>query len=275
MIETPLNEVSSNQSKKRTTDLRTAMIQHLESYAVENSLELRNLIKDISKKQNISLRGLEKILSAQVTTPSVETQIKVYSYLYNSDSIVELLTKVPESVANNIQSSYTGSKTQNTQEVIKLTKDNLFNSIYLLSSGDVGISLSFIKEEFGRQGLIMVEKMINLELVALNQDEFIIRKNSILMGPQIRKNIIGYIVDTLYKPEKNQNVGQNYSGLVLGDIPEEDYALYYREIKDFISSMRERITNSKATKSNFKKIAIAMVMDEYNCSNSSSENELC
>lgn len=275
MIETPINESLSDQVKNRSTELRVELIQHLENFAVENNIELRELIKDISKKQNISLRGLEKIISAQVATPSVETQIKVYSYLYKTDSIIELLTKVPDYVANTIQSSYTGSKTQNNQEVIKLTKDSLFNSIYLLTSGDVGISLSFIKEEFGRKGVLMAEKMINLDLVSLDQDEYLIRKNTILMGPHIRKNMIGYVVDELYQAEKNQNVGENYSGLVLGDIPEEDYPIYYNELKSFISSMRERITSAKATKGNFKKIAIALVMDEYKCSNFSSENKLC
>jgi len=275
MNETPLNESLSDPAKNRSTELRVELVQHLENFAVENNLDLRELIKDISKKQSISLRGLEKIISAQVSTPSVETQIKVYSYIYKTDSVVDLLTKVPKCVANNIQSSYTGSKTQNNQEIMKLTKDTLFNSIYLLSSGDVGISLSFIKEEFGRRGLVMVEKMINLELITLDQDEFLIRRNTILMGPQVRKNMISYVVDSLYRPEKNQIVGQNYSGLILGDIPEEEYPLYYKELKAFISSMRDRISQSKAKKNNFKKIAIAMVMDEYNCSNSSSENELC
>lgn len=275
MNETPLNESLSDPAKNRSTELRVELVQHLENFAVENNLDLRELIKDISKKQSISLRGLEKIISAQVSTPSVETQIKVYSYIYKTDSVVDLLTKVPRCVANNIQSSYTGSKTQNNQEIMKLTKDTLFNSIYLLSSGDVGISLSFIKEEFGRRGLVMVEKMINLELITLDQDEFLIRRNTILMGPQVRKNMISYVVDSLYRPEKNQIVGQNYSGLILGDIPEEEYPLYYKELKTFISSLRDRISQSKAKKNNFKKIAIAMVMDEYNCSNSSSENELC
>jgi hypothetical protein len=275
MTETPSNEVFGDQAKSGSTELRTQLIQHLETFAIENNIDLSELIKDISIKQNLSVRGLQKIISAQVSTPSVETQIKVYSYLYKTDSIIELLTKLPECVANNIQSSYTGSKAQNAQEVIKLTRVSLFNSIYLLTSGDVGISLSFVKEEFGRQGVLMAEKMINLDLVSLDQDEFLVRKNTILMGPQIRKNMIGYVVDVLYQPEKNQNVGDNYSGLVLGDIPVEDYPLYYKEVKTFISSMRDRITNSRATKGNFKKIAIAMVMDEYNCSNSSPENKLC
>jgi hypothetical protein len=275
MLDTPSNEVKESLVLTKRQDLRSELIQHMESFASENKLEFRDLLKDISKKQNISLRGLEKIVSAQVSTPAVETQIKIYSYIYKTESLVELLTKVPEIVASNIQSAYTGTKTQNSGEILKLSKDRMFNSIYLLTAGDLGISLSLIREEFGRQGLKMVESMIKLELVTMDQEEIVKRKNAILMSPEIRKNMLAFVANDLYQPEKNQNVGANYSGLILGDVTEEEYEMIYHDLRAFMNSLRERVFNSRPTADNFKKIAIGSIMDEYNCSTTSAENKLC
>lgn len=275
MIETPLNESLSDQTKNRSTELRVELVQHLENFAVENNLDLRELIKDISKKQNISLRGLEKIISAQVVTPSAETQIKVYSYIYKTDTLIELLTKVPEIVAKNIQSTFTGTKTSNNSDIITLTKNTTFKSIYHLTAGDIKISLSTIKDEFGRQGLKMVETMIGLDIITLDQNENLVRKNNLLTCKEIRKNFINYMVNDLYQTDKNINVGDNFSGIVLGDTTEEEYDEIYTEIKNFLNHLRDRVQKSKPTKNNFKKIAIGMIMDEYKFSNTSEENKLC
>lgn len=268
MNPTPIEEIKDQNS-------RSHLIEHIQNYALENKMELSQLLKDISSKKDISLNGLKKIISAQVSKPSIETQIKIYSYIYATNSVTELITKLPSKIATSIQNVYSGKDLIESNEIKALSRDSVFNSIYILTSGDLGISLETIKHEFGRKGLTTLDKMLELELVFIDENEIVKRKKSALMSRDFRKNLISFIANDMYNTETATDIKSNYSGCLIGDVTEEDYTQVLMEVQNSINNIKNIITNSKPTPCNYKKIALGAIVDELSFENKNEGAGLC
>jgi len=276
MIDTPSNENVKSEIKIQDHLVRDELVSHLKAFASENQIELNEVLKDVSKRKNISLKGLKKIVAAQVSRPSAETQVKVYSYIYKTDSLAELITKLPSDVSNSIQKVYAGKEILSLDDIKTLSKDSVFNSIYILTAGDVGVELFTIKEEFGKKGLAVLDNMLKLKLVSIDENERIKRNKCVFMSKDFRKNLISYIANDLYRADEEIEIGSNFSGCLIGDVTSEDYELIISLMKEFINTkLKSIVVNSKPNTNDIKRIALASIVDEYKLEQEAEGELLC
>lgn len=255
---------------KSDLDIKNQVVMDVEYFAKEKNISTRELLKDISHTQGTSLRNLERISGKGSGRPTNETLIKIYSFLYNTSSLADLLLKAPEVIADSIKLNFYNTKsnlnkkitTANMAEIVNLSTNSRFNIIYLMTSGDFGTDLTAIREEFGKRGLEMLDTMIKLGIVKVDENERLTRENSIFLTQEIRRNMLVTLAKDIYKPEKNGVLGSNYSGYFIGDVTAEDYDSIYNDIKNCFDGIANKIFKSKPTPDNNKRIAIGGILEE-------------
>ncbi len=87
-------------------NIKNQVLKDLESSAKEKNISIKELIKEISKDQDISLRTFARLSEINSAQPSNDTLEKIYSYLYSTDSLIDLILKVPENIANSLKAEY-------------------------------------------------------------------------------------------------------------------------------------------------------------------------
>lgn len=250
--------------------LKDQVLRDLEQFAQDRKISIRELIKEMANSLDISLRNLERIVGKSDGAPSNDTLVKIYSYLYSTNSLVDLVIKAPEVVANSIKLDFFISEnTQNDKvstkpniEILNLTKNDIFNSIYLMTSGEFGTDLITIREEFGKLGLQILDKMMKFGIVKINENEKLTREKGIFLTPEMRRNMVATLAKEIYRPAKNDEVGANYSGIFMGEVTGDDYDIIYAEVKSCFDNIGKRIFNSKPTQENYKRIALGGILEE-------------
>ncbi len=250
--------------------IKDQVIADIESFALERKISVRELIKDMANTSGLVLRNLERIIGKGDSKPSNETLIKIYSYFYSTDTLVDLIIKAPEVIASSIKMDFFISdnsqnnkmSTKLSNEVLDLAKSDVFNSIYLMTSGDFGTDLLTIREEFGKLGLQTLDKMIKLGIVKVNENDKLSRENAVFLTAEMRRNMVVTIAKDFYKPTKNDVIGTNYSGAYMGEVTPEDYDIIYAEIKSSFDKLGKMIFDSKPTQDNFKRIALGGILEE-------------
>lgn len=255
---------------KGDLEIKNQVSKDLEYFAKEKNISIKEIVKEISKAQKISPRTLERIAEKDSGRPTNETLIKVYSFFYSTSFLTDLLIKVPTVIADSLKLNYYNAKsslnkkisTQNTSEINELSTDSLFNVIYLMTSGDFGTDLATVREEFGKRGLQMLDKMIKLRIVKIDENERLTREDSIFLTKEVRKNMLVTLAKDIYKPTKNGVEGANYSGYFMGDVTPEDYELIYKDIRKCFDGIADRIFKSKPTSENHKRIVLGGILEE-------------
>jgi hypothetical protein len=250
--------------------IKDQVIADIERFALEKQISVREVIKDIANTSGIALRNLERIVGKGNSTPSNETLIKIYSYFYSTNTLVDLIIKAPEVIANSIKMDFL--ITENSQnnkmsthsniEILNLTKSDIFNSIYLMTSGEFGTDLIAIREEFGKLGLQTLDEMIKRGIVKVNDNDKLSREKCVFLTAEMRRNMVVTVAKQIYKPKKNDVIGANYSGVFMGEVTHEDYDISYAELKSCLDNIGKRICNSKPTQENFKRIALVGILEE-------------
>lgn len=250
-------------------NIKNQVLKDLESSAKEKNISIKEIMKEISNDQEISLRTFSRLSEINSAQPSNDTLVKIYSHLYSTDSLIDLILKVPENIANSLKAEYLFFDKNRTirakQEILNLSKDDTFNLVYFRTSGDYGTDLKSIRDEFGRRGLQVIDKLVTLGLVTIDNDERLIRKNTIFSTPEIRINQLKTLTN-LYDPTKNTTPGKNYSGIFMGNVTCEEHDEIYLDLRDCLNRIGKKIADSKPTKDNCKQIALGGVLEEVGTS---------
>lgn len=246
-------------------NIKNQVLKDLESSAKEKNISIKELIKEISKDQEISLRTFARLSEINSSQPSNDTLEKIYSYLYSTDSLIDLILKAPENIANSLKAEYIFYDKNRTiranQEILYLTKDDTFNTIYFMTSGSDGTDLKTVRDEFGKRGLQFVDKLVMLGLVTIDANEKLVRKNTIFSTAEVRINQLKTLTN-LYNPLKNTTPGNNYAGLFMGNVTTEEYDEIYLYLRDCLNKIGKKIAESAPTQDNCKKIVIGGVLEE-------------
>jgi transcriptional regulator with XRE-family HTH domain len=249
--------------------IKNQVLKDLESSAKEKNISIKELMKEISKDQEICLRTFSRLSEKNSAQPSNDTLEKIYSYLYSTDSLVDLILKVPENIANSLKTEYLfydkNRAIRANQEILNLSKDDTFNSVYFMTSGDYGTDLKSIREEFGKRGLQVVDKLVMLGLVTINNNERLVRKNTIFSTSEIRINQMKTLTN-LYDPSKNTTPGKNYAGIFMGNVTNEEFDEIYLDLRDCLNRIGKKIADSIPTQDNCKQIALGGVLEEIGTS---------
>jgi type III secretion system FlhB-like substrate exporter len=235
-------------------------------YAEEMNIPLKSALKEIDNNTAVCIKTLERIVDDRVNIkPFVKTVSEIYSFLYRTDSLSEIITKAPPEISEYINKKHLNYSTPykfsdfvaNPKAQEELSRDSIFNQIYLRTSGDIGTDLETIKLNFGLNGLKKLDEMISLGYVIVDKDEKFIRGKKLSWTPVIIANFSKTLVSEILNSKEMDLRPDNYCNFFTWDTTQED-ALTIKEI--FRDAFRGAIgvaTKSKPVKNNLVKVHFA------------------
>jgi hypothetical protein len=207
------------------SSIKDLVANDIKSFAEEQGRSVQHILKDISAKREVGLRTLQRIVSNNNSfKPLPSTVLEVYSYLYKTTSVAELLTKLRTEIAEYLaKNNACFSKnlverkiSSNPKKEIELTTDSLFNIVYILASGDCGIDVSIIRNMLGKMGLDKLDEMITEGHVQINENEKIVRKNNLVWTVPIIHNFTKTLHNEILKPKEFGINEENYISFFSG-----------------------------------------------------------
>lgn len=252
--------------------IKQIIANDMKDYAEEMNISTRQLIKDIAKNTNVTLRTLENILEETKTmNPHVRTIVDVYTQLYNATSLAEIISKAPPIISEFIKKNHTqclmgDSKvsdiSNNSSVQANLTASSVFNQIYMMTSGDYGTDLAKIRENFGANGLKQLDEMIKLGFVEMDENDQVKRKTRLTWDRTIRRNFVKTLITDIYNEENADLTNPNYLGMAIGDVTAEDYNLIREKMRSNYLEIMEIVAKSKPTYDGAIRFALGKVLEK-------------
>ena len=253
--------------------IKQIIANDIRKYSEEMNIPVRQLIKDIAKNTNINLRTLERIIEDDnKTNPHVTTVVDIYSQIYNTAALADIISKAPTIISEFIKKNhmaFIGGKensfldiSQNPSIQADLTSSPIFNQIYLMTAGDHGTDLTKIRENFGINGLKQLDEMIKHGFVEIDSNDQVKRKNRLTWDHKIRKNFFKTLINDIYNEENSDLENPNYISVAIGDVTPEDYNLIREKIKLNYLEIMEISNNSKPTYDEAIRFALGKVVEK-------------
>lgn len=253
--------------------IKQIIASDLKKFAEESNITPRELIKDIAKNTNITLRTLERILEENKNSnPHVTTIVDIYSQVYKTSSLAEILSKTPPMISDFIKKNHMQFISGNNNKYLDisnhasvqadLTSSTVFNQIYMMTSGDHGTDLVAIRENFGANGLKHLDEMIKLGFVSIDENDQIKRKTRLTWDHKIRKNFVKTLINDVYNEENCDVENPNYISVAIGDVTPSDYNLIREKIKTNYLEIMEIIGKSKPSYDEAVRFSMAKVMEK-------------
>lgn len=238
-------------------------------YAEEMNIPLRDALKNIESNTAICIKTLERIVDENIKIkPFVKTVSEIYSFLYRTDSLAEVITKAPPEISEYINKKHLNYATPykfsdfvaNPTAQEELTRDTVFNQIYLSTSGDFGTSINAVKLNYGLNGLKKLDEMIALGYVIVDKNERLIRGKKLSWTPVIIANFSKTLVSEILDSKELDLRPDNYCNFFTWDTTQED-ALIIKEIfrKAFRTAV-EVATKSQPIDDKFVKLNFSSVV---------------
>ncbi len=240
------------------------------NYAKDNKLTNRAVIKQIAIKSNVSERTLDRFLEPnQAFKPHFKTIFKIYSHLYETSSITEVMTKTPSSINEYIKKNHNQyisnlNETVSISESIlqgSLTTSTLFNKIYLMTGGEYGSDIESIRKAHGAEGIRILDLLASHEFIEVLDDERVIRKKKLCWDNNIRRNFIKTLINDVYVTENEEVENKSLLSVFHGEVSSNDYKKIREKLKKCQFEILELINQSNPKADDIIKLASAgMVM---------------
>lgn len=185
---------------------------------------------------NISERAIRRVLSNDNYLPQYSNIIEIYSVIYATRKLDELVLQVPEEIA-----VYLASKSQD-NDLAKAPDSNmainnyvlnnpLALKIYLLTTGH-GIHLNKIIRKLGDDGLKETFKMAKREIVNVNAKQHVTRgRCSLVFNNESLKDVSTGLINAFYRPEATLKKSENLISVRFTSISENAYIKIIGEVE--------------------------------------------
>ena len=252
--------------------LKQIIANDIQKHAEEMKITARQVIKSVASNTNVKLRTLERFFEpSKKFKPHVRTVVDIYSQIYNTASLAEIISKSPAIISEYIKTNHTqcnvgeakvSDLSTNPAHQASLTASSVFNQIYLMTSGDYGTELSLISEKFGTNGLKQLDEMIKLGFVEIDENDRIKRKNKLTWDRTIRKNFAKTLISEVYNEDNSDFENSNYLGVAVGEVNPEEYAKICELMKNNYYQILNIINNSKPSYENAVRFTFAEVVEK-------------
>lgn len=191
---------------------------------------------------NISERAVRRALTNENYVPQYSNIVEIYSVIYNTRNLEELVSKVPSEIADYLASKSLESdlaKVPDSNMAVNnyVLNDPLALKIYFLTSGH-GVSLNEIIRKLGDDGLKETFKMAKREIVIIDSNQNVKRgKYSLVFNAEALKEISKGLVNSFYRPEAIDTKSENRISVRLSSIS----PAAYEKILEEMVAMNERI----------------------------------
>lgn len=261
----------TNETITSEGDILKIIIADIQARASELGVPVNTFIKNISNPKTICKKTLDRVISEKDSTmPRPRTILYIYSAIYQTNSMADLLMKLPTAIKSHIEKSsiFDEKKSHSvildssTNEHVQLTKDPYFNQVYLRTAGDHGTTLQHIREDLGKKGLTALNKAIQKGFVKINENERLVRGPVKLeWGPESMLDVSGTIQKEIYNLDKAQIEKANKIMLLISDMTEQDRIRLYDAIDNLHDVACDIMNNSNPTEKEAKKVCLSIIMD--------------
>ncbi len=185
-------------------------------------------MRKVSYESGLHIKTLNRILNKE-NSPNHQTLIKVYRYLFNTNSEKELLKLVPDQVRVVIEKKLNFNTPSLKVDYFvdieeEIYKDRVYSIIYCLA-GAGKIERSYIGFKFGKYGLDVIDKMIQQDVLKTTTDVnvYILGNKRASFGPDTIKKVGLDLLQFFLSPEKSLELDQNFFGLYAEGLSESCY----------------------------------------------------
>lgn len=184
--------------------------------------------KMISKGSDISERTLRRII-AGTHTISFQTVFKLYKYLFALLNDKDTFDKMPKAMQDFIIKDYANFSLSNDNAkwlpVIDdyLITDSIFRGIYIETAcGQT--SKEKIAFEYGQQGIRILEKMCNLNVIKeLEPNIYVSSTDRAALRPKVLKHLSQTLIESYFHEDKLDLEGENFSQILMEGVDKETY----------------------------------------------------
>ncbi len=157
----------------------------------------------LSKRLGIPNSTFDRISKGEVKNPSFVYAMKIVQEARGESSAQEFIDKFYPCMSNQMEKIYPGNSKANfaRPEVETYLQDSTSFELMMMIVSKVGVTRELVAQEFGKRGLVALERMVESGLVEQNGDTLIISETLNLTQETVQKlvqNLIGHSYD-LYR----------------------------------------------------------------------------
>lgn len=243
----------------------------INDFADEKNMTRAAAIREISTDSNVGVRTLERFFSQNGTSfkPQVRIVMGVFSKILDADSDTDILLKTSPLIKNFIEKNHSRVKRRGSSDFSKnvglekiLTTSDIFNEVYMMSSGEFGTDKVSVLELYGNRGLIALDTLLTNGFVVINSDERIVRDRKLSWEYPVRKNFINTLLNVTYNEESLVSQNPALLSVIHGEVTPEDYQIIREMLVNCQDKISEIINNSKPTIHNVVKVASSALLQQ-------------
>tara|TARA_Y100000296_G_scaffold78781_1_gene101962 strand:- start:438 stop:1268 length:831 start_codon:yes stop_codon:yes gene_type:complete len=218
------NFESAQENASRLSRVQSDLLLALKEFPRESTG-----IKILSEKMGVSARTLRRIIKG-THTPSYQTILKIYRYLYGTKNDRETILSMPQDIARYIKIehdnfSFLDDEGVNFTEYIDdlIKNDSVFRSIYVETA--TGIThKSKIGFEHGQHGLKVIEKMLQLNVIKeIEPETYTASIERSCLTPNTLYEIGKYLLEYKYSQDKEGLRGENFFNVYFDGLNQDAY----------------------------------------------------
>lgn len=237
------------------------------AYAKEFNLPVKQVIQDINSSTKVSVSTLDRIVKkSKSPQPFVRTVVSIYSFILKTKSLSEIIIKTPIEISDYIKkdrASYTKDQDMIVFDTVKedeLTRDDLFNRIYTITSGDFGTDIGTVRYNFGLLGLVKLDEMIELGFVVVDQDERLKRGRPLSWNREAMVNFNHTLGDQIKKMKDFDLNEENLCSFQTYEVTQPDAVIIKKIFKDATYAAIAVAAKSEVRENNHEKLSFSALV---------------
>lgn len=191
---------------------------------------------------NISERAVRRALTNDNYVPQYSNIVEIYSVIYSTRKLDELIDLVPLEIAEYLASKSLVNdlaKVPDSNMAVNnyVLNDPLALKVYLLTSGH-GIHLLDLIKKIGDEGAKETFKMAKKEIVNISADQIVKRgKYSLVFNSETIRDVSKNLINSFYRPEASENKSENRISVRISSVSQSAY----EKILEEMAIMNEKI----------------------------------
>lgn len=187
----------------------------------------RKALNILSSRSNIHVKTLKR-LTDKIHNPGYQTLYKLYSSLLETNDLNSLLREAPHPVRDKLQKTDPQLKASplhkfNSSVEKEILKGSCFAELYVLAETKT-FDLNFVKRRFGEHGKEVLDKMLLLKVVRqIGNGNYSLGENRAPFSAESIKSVGVLLTERYSKPERTDENGANYMGLIFESVDERTY----------------------------------------------------
>lgn len=221
-------ETQEDINQRQTANSQLKAMQKDLITEVEKYPSITIAYKSISAGTGLSVRTLQRITKG-TTCPSFHTALKFYRFIFGTSNERDTLLLMPkvfqtDIIQNHENYSLTPNEVTLSSDIdTLLCNDSIFRFIYIHTAAGK-ISKEKVGYEYGRQGLNVLKKMLQLSIITESEPGYFSQgKKRAVLNPESLYSIGKQLLENHYYMNKAESTGENAATLLIESVDLDGY----------------------------------------------------